>query len=151
MHKKVFGRKLSRNRRSRTALFRSLTKAIILNGRIKTTRAKALSVQRDLDKLMTLVGKESVAARRLALSYLANDRDITDMLFKKYAAATTKRKSGFTRLTTLSRRRGDNALMVSLEWVDAPATVEVKPSKKVKSSKGRSASDRKEKAVTVAK
>lgn len=130
MFKKVFGRKLNRNRRSRTALFRSLTKSIILNGKIKTTRAKALAVQRDLDKLMTMVGKESVPARRQVLSYLANDKDATDMLFSKYTGATKTRKSGFTRITTLEKRRGDNALMVSLEWVEAPAEAKKKAVKK---------------------
>lgn len=117
MRNKVFGKKLNRNRRSRTALFRSLSKAMILNGSIKTTRAKALAVQKTLDGLMKLVAEESLRSRRDALSRLANDREATDMLFEKYASLAKSRKSGYTTIAQLTPRRGDSAEMLQVSWV----------------------------------
>lgn len=120
MRKKVFGRKLNRNRRSRTALFRSLSKAMITHGSIKTTRAKAKALEPDLDRLMRLVAEGSLSSKRLALSMLANDREVTDMLFEKYADLSKSRKSGFTTMSLLPPRRGDSAEMMQISWVQMP-------------------------------
>lgn len=49
MNKKVFGRKLSRSRPAREALFAQLTRALILNGKIVTTKAKAKAIQGDVE------------------------------------------------------------------------------------------------------
>lgn len=117
MRKKVFGKKLNRNRKSRASLFRSLAKSMILHGNIKTTRAKAKAVQRELDRLMRLVADGSVAKRRLALSSLGNDRKATDILFEKYVVLAKSRKSGFTTLSILPNRRGDDAEMMQVSWV----------------------------------
>lgn len=118
MNKKVFGRKLSRNTQSRKALFRSLISAIIQYGEITTTKAKAKAVVRDIDKLMTLVSKNTVASRRSVLAKLANDKKTTDKLFFDYIEFTKKRKSGFTRIISLPARKGDAAEMAKIEWVD---------------------------------
>lgn len=136
MRKKVFGRKLNRNRRSRTALFRSLSKAMIMHGSIKTTRAKAKALEPELDRLMGLVAEGSLASRRQALSMLANDRKVTDMLFEKYASLAQSRKSGFTTSALLPPRRGDSAEMMQISWVEVPVSekevVEKKEEKKDK-------------------
>ena len=83
MKKKVFGRKLSRDRGSRTALYRALLKALILRGEIKTTYAKAKTIQPEIEKLITLAKKSNVSARRIVYARLANDRQSTNRLFKK--------------------------------------------------------------------
>ena len=83
MHKRVFGRKFSRDHGSRAALLRALSRAFIKEGKIKTTSAKAKGVQRDIEKLMTLVRKNTVPSRRLALSRLGNDHAMVEKLFKE--------------------------------------------------------------------
>jgi large subunit ribosomal protein L17 len=129
MNKRIFGRKLSRSRPSREALFASLARALIINGKIETTRAKAKAVQGDLEKLVTLAKSGEVRARRKAVSYLDNARDVADILFQKVAKAFASRASGYTRMVSLPPRVGDNAPMVRLEWTEK---VEFEPKKKEK-------------------
>jgi large subunit ribosomal protein L17 len=132
MNKKVFGRKLSRSRPAREALFVSLTRAMVLNGKIITTHAKAKAVQGNFDKFVTLAKKGDVTARRRALSKLDNSRDVVDLLFKKIAPAFSGRSSGYTRLVSLPRRKGDNARMMRIEWTEK---IEMKEEKKAKEPK----------------
>ncbi|CAN5299041.1 50S ribosomal protein L17 [soil metagenome] len=118
MYKQIAGFKLSRNSNSRKALFRSLIAALILNGKIETTKVKTKAIQGDIDKLFTLVVKDSLANRRLALSKLGNDTVSTDKLFGELKQLTKKRTSGFTRIINLPNRKGDNAPMARMEWTD---------------------------------
>jgi len=115
MKKKVYGAKLSRGRSARMALRRSLIRALVLNGKIVTTKSKVKFVQRDVEKLVSDSIKADVAKRRAVYAFLANDRKISDRLFE-IANGFSSRSSGFTRTTLLPRRRGDNAEMASLEW-----------------------------------
>lgn len=138
MNKHVFGRKLSRSRPAREALFSSLIRALILSGKIETTRAKAKAIQGQAEKMVTLAKKGSINARRKVLAELDNDRKVCDLLFQKVAPAFTSRSSGFTRIIHLSVRRGDAAQMVRMEWtekVDMAPKKEVKPEKKAKAVK----------------
>lgn len=143
MRKKVFGRKLNRNRRSRASLFRSLSKAMILHGSVKTTRAKAKAIIKELDRLMGFVADGSVAKRRDALSQLGNDRKATDMLFEKYSEFAKSRKSGFTTLSILPPRRGDSAEMLQISWVEMPKPEETKAEPKKSKEKVKKAEDKK--------
>lgn len=118
MLKKVFGKKLSRERASRAALFRSLTAALISHGKIETTEAKAKAVLRDVEKLISLAKEGGVAARRRILGYLGNDRETTDALFTKIAPTFSGVKSGFVRIIKLPARKGDRAPMARLELVE---------------------------------
>jgi len=136
MRKMVFGRKLSRNRRSRTALFRSLTRAMILEGKITTTKAKAKAVVGDLDDLMRLVAEGTINARRAVLAKLGNDKEATDLAFKKYQNLAKSRKSGFTNLAQILPRRGDAAEMMQISWVEVPLE-EVKTLTKAKPVKAK--------------
>jgi len=118
MNKKVFGRKLSRSRPARESLFATLAKAMILNGKMVTTRAKAKAVQSSVEKMVTMAKKGDLAARRRALSALDNQREAAEVLFQKVAKAFTNKNSGFTRIISLPRRVGDNAQMVRMEWTE---------------------------------
>jgi large subunit ribosomal protein L17 len=75
MNKRVFGRKLSRSRPSREALFASLAQSLIINGKIVTTRAKAKAVQGSVEKMVTLAKSGSIASRRKVMSNLDNKRE----------------------------------------------------------------------------
>lgn len=116
MRKKVFGRHLSRGRKARRALFRSLIRALALYGKITTTKAKAYAIVGEIDKIIGLAKENSLAARQRILINLGNDRKTTDLLFKKIAPVFKERKSGFTKLTPLPVRRGDAAEMTRIEW-----------------------------------
>jgi large subunit ribosomal protein L17 len=132
MNKKVFGRKLSRSRPAREALFATLVRSMIISGKIKTTMAKAKAIQGDLEHMVTLAKKADVASRRRALAYLDNDRKISDLLFQQVGQFFKTRTSGFTRITSLPERRGDNAKMAAIEWTEK---VELKEKVKAKKEK----------------
>lgn len=124
MKKKVFGRKLSRSRPAREALFASLARAMILNGKITTTRAKGKSVQSNLERFITLAKKGSLSSKRSILARLDNARDVFDILLSRIVPAFSKRTSGYTRLVRLPSRRGDNAEMVRVEWTEKVEVIE---------------------------
>jgi large subunit ribosomal protein L17 len=118
MNKKVFGRKLSRSRPAREALFASLAQSLIINGKIVTTRAKAKAVIGSVEKMVTLAKAGTIAARRKVMSSLDNKRDATDLLFQKVVKAFPAKSSGFVRIISLPRRVGDNAQIVRMEWTE---------------------------------
>lgn len=118
MNKRVFGRKLSRSRPAREALFASLAQSLIINGKIVTTRAKAKAVAGSVEKMVTLAKSGTIAARRKVMSKLDNARGATDILFQKVVKAFPTKNSGFTRIISLPRRVGDNAQMVRMEWTE---------------------------------
>ena len=140
MNKRVFGRKLSRSRPAREALFASLTQSLIINGKIVTTRAKAKAVSASVDKIVTMAKTGTLAARRKVMSKLDNARTATDILFQKVVKAFPAKTSGFTRIISLPRRVGDNAQMVRMEWTEkveyeVKKKEDAKANSKVKSKK----------------
>jgi len=132
MKKKVFGRKLSRNLKSRRALSKSLVKALIEHGSIKTTLSKAKFVQKDVEKLVIISKKEGLNAKRLAYSRLGNNKILTDKMFTEVAMAFENTKSGFTRIIKLPKRKGDSADMAKIEWSRKVSSVEGSKTKKAK-------------------
>ncbi|RJR29293.1 50S ribosomal protein L17 [Candidatus Microgenomates bacterium] len=118
MRKRILGRKLSRDRGSRAALFRALVRSLVLSGSIVTTRARAKAVQPDIEKLITLVASGDLASKRSVLARLANDRKTLELLVARYLSFKDVRKSGFTRIISMPPRKGDNAPMARLEWTE---------------------------------
>ena len=116
MKKRVFGKYLSRSRKARKALYRSLVRAMVIHGSIKTTKAKAKFVQGQVEKLISISKIGDLSARRRVYAALGNDRKTTDELFTHIAKAFFQVKGGYTRIVALPTRRGDNAQIVRLEW-----------------------------------
>ncbi|QPC85181.1 50S ribosomal protein L17 [Phototrophicus methaneseepsis] len=127
------GKKLGRDSGQRKALAKNLTYALLTNGSIKTTKAKAQFVRPYAERLITVAkrglakaeadGNDEIAvhARRVAASRLGNDRDVVQKLFDEIAPRYADRNGGYTRMYKLGARKGDNAPMVLLELVDNEA------------------------------
>lgn len=88
------------------------------SGKITTTKARVKAIQGQVDKYVSRAKKGGVAIRRKILAEMGNDRETVDALFTKVAKTMAQRKSGFTKITLLPRRKGDNAEMARLEWVE---------------------------------
>ena len=131
MLKKVSGKKLGRSRTALLALMRSQARSVIANGYITTIESKAKVVQRFIEKLSSKAQIVSVAKRREILAELANDSKTVDKLLTH--VSKLNRKSGFTRIIKFPARRGDNAKMARIEWVDKEIVEE--PKAKVKETK----------------
>lgn len=130
MKKRIYGKKLARSQSARRALVRSLIRALVVNGKIVTTKAKAKVVQSEVEKCINLVKGSSLSSRRRLSSRLGNDRTSVDVLVNQIAPVFRKRSGGYTRLTLLTQRRGDVSKMARVEWTEA---VESKLEKKEKS------------------
>jgi len=131
-HRKA-GKKLSRNRAQRKALFKSLINALVIYGEIKTTEAKAKAVRRLVEKLITKGKSGTLHARRLIFAFLQNKK-VVSKIVDELGPLFKDRPGGFTRIIRLGKRRGDDAMMVSLQLVEKP----VKPEEKETSRKEKS-------------
>ncbi len=123
-HRKT-GRKLNRNIHQRKALFKNLIAALILKGKISTTEAKAKAIKRLVDKLVNRAKKGTIQARRLIAAFIP-DKKAVNKLVDEIAPRMQKRPSGFTTLERVSRRRGDNAVVVEVGFVDQVVEAEKK-------------------------
>lgn len=117
MRHNITGRRLGRSTNHRKALFRNLASELIRHNRIKTTEAKAKSIQAMAEKLITLAKRGDVHARRLAA------RDIYDpavlyKLFNEIGPKVQDRAGGYTRIYKLGPRQGDAAPMALIEIVE---------------------------------
>ncbi|MDY6867715.1 MAG: 50S ribosomal protein L17 [Chloroflexota bacterium] len=125
MRHKVKGRRLNRSGGHRTAMRRTMIRQLFENERIKTTLAKAKSIQADAEKLITLAKNSldadeivGVNARRKAASQLGNgSRPIVQKLFDDIAPRYTSRNGGYTRILKLGPR-SDGAEMALIELVE---------------------------------
>lgn len=120
----VFGYRLGRNSGQRNALRRTMINQLFTHERIRTTRAKAMAIRGDAERLITLARNSSngsdvdkVNARRLAASKMASP-DTVRKLFDDIAPRYATRNGGYTRMLKLVPRLGDAAEMVLLELVE---------------------------------
>ena len=117
MHRHGYkGRKFGRETDQRRALERGLIKALIENTAITTTLAKAKEIRREAEKLITIAKKGGLANRRI-LIYRLDDIKTADLLMDKIAPQV-KRDSGYLRIERAGFRRGDNAEMATISFVD---------------------------------
>jgi large subunit ribosomal protein L17 len=124
MRHQIAGRKLDRTSGQRTALRKTLMNQFIEHERIHTTRAKALAVRGEVEKLVTLAkhgikagDQKMVHARRIVASRLSNAASVK-RLFDEIAPRYEKTNGGYTRILKLGMRKGDAAEMVLLEFVE---------------------------------
>lgn len=129
MRHRVAGKKLSRSRTHRKALFKNLLSALIMHGEIQTTESKAKAICRLFDKLVTKGKAGTLHARRLVAAFL-NNKKAVNKLVDEIAPLFKERPGGFTRIIRLGRRRGDDAMIVKLELVEKPRTAETRKERK---------------------
>ncbi|MBP5512628.1 50S ribosomal protein L17 [Candidatus Saccharibacteria bacterium] len=134
MHRHGYkGRKFGRETDQRLALTRGLMCSLIKYQTITTTLARAKEIRRGTEKLITLAKKGDLASRRLVIARL-NDLE-TATLLVDVIAPQIKRNSGYLRIEHAGFRRGDNAEMGTISFVDEfnfeePAKEEKKADKK---------------------
>jgi len=150
MRHRIAGRQLSRTREHRLAMRRNLVSSLFEHETVSTTIQKAKEVRGFAEKLITLAGKGTLAARRRAIALL-NDRAIyadedgknvkvgtvIGKLFSEIGPRYLDRPGGYTRIIHLSKRRlGDDGQLVLLQLVGQEETAaEKKPRKKKRSKK----------------
>ena len=111
-----FGRRLSRDTNARRALLSNLASSLFINGAVITTLAKAKFARPHVEKLVTEAKKNHLSSNRLLASILSYQA--FKNLVKQARQLYDERTSGFTRITKIGPRRGDNAQMARLELLD---------------------------------
>jgi len=177
MRHRKSGRQFGRNTSHRRAMFRALTANLVAHERIETTDAKAKELRRVAEKLITkairlgpiaytpqkdldAAGKaKRIAAeqrmgrflRRFAVVNRGGEErrvDLIEKVFLDLAKRFRDRHGGYTRIIKLGRRRGDNAAMSLIEFVelgaDGSSGTPSKAKGKSKPTKGAEASEKAE-------
>ncbi|MGM0431485.1 MAG: 50S ribosomal protein L17 [Spirochaetota bacterium] len=131
MRHKVGYNRLDRKTSHRMAMKRNMVISLLRYERITTTKAKALEVRRDAEKMITRAKVDSVHNRRVVAKDV-NDKAVLNKLFTEIGPMFAKRPGGYTRILKIGQRQGDAADMVILELVQktAEAQEESKPKKK---------------------
>jgi large subunit ribosomal protein L17 len=97
-------------------MFRNLATSLFRHEKIETTDAKAKDLRGFAEKLITLAKRGDLSARRLAFRDIRDD-EVLKKLFDDIAVRYKARPGGYTRLTKVRIRRGDNAPMSVIELV----------------------------------
>jgi large subunit ribosomal protein L17 len=94
----------------------NLASQLFEHGRIVTTEAKAKRLRPLAEKLITKAKRGDIHARRLVLTTV-RDKGVVHTLFTEIAPSLADREGGYTRITKVGPRKGDNAPMAVIELV----------------------------------
>ena len=94
----------------------NLATALFEHGRITTTEAKARRLRPVAERLITFAKRGDLHARRQVLS-VVSDKGIVHSLFTEIGPGFAERQGGYTRITKIGPRKGDNAPMAVIELV----------------------------------
>ena len=111
-------------------MLRNVVTDLIIRGSVKVTAATAKDVIKEADRLVTLTKKEDVMnAKRQAAAFVRNivadektGANALDKLFAEIGPKMKDRNGGYTKQYKLENRRGDNAPVVLVTWVDSLST-----------------------------
>ena len=128
-------KKLNRTSEHRKSLIKNMLNSLIKYEQITTTLPKAKTLKPQIDKVITLGKKGSLANKKNLFSRLQdkiNTRKVTNVLSKRYLS----RKGGYSRIIKAGFRYGDRAPLAIIELVDRDINAKkIDVKKKVKESK----------------
>lgn len=103
----------------------NLATSLFQHGRITTTEAKAKRLSPLADRLVTFAKRGDLHARRRVMSVI-RDKSVVHELFTEIGPQYAGRPGGYTRITKIGPRKGDNAPMAVIELVEPMAEAVVK-------------------------
>src|SRR6476619_5211682 len=118
MPKPAKGARLGGSAAHEKLLLANLARSLFEHGRITTTEAKARRLRPVAERLITKAKKGDMHNRRQVLQTIT-DKGIVHTLFTEIAPRYENRPGGYTRITKIGNRRGDNAPMAVIELVEA--------------------------------
>ncbi|WP_448061952.1 50S ribosomal protein L17 [Cellulomonas hominis] len=99
----------------------NLATSLFEHKRITTTETKAKRLRPLAERLITFAKRGDLHARRRVLT-VVKDKSVVHTLFTEIAPAVAERQGGYTRITKIGARKGDNAPMVVIELVLEPVS-----------------------------
>ena len=94
----------------------NLATALFQHGKITTTEAKARRLRPVAERLITFAKRGDLHARRHVMT-MVTDKGVVHQLFTEIAPEFSERDGGYTRITKIGPRKGDNAAMAVIELV----------------------------------
>lgn len=102
-------------------MLRNMATSLFLHGRIETTETKAKRLRPLAERMVSFAKRGDLASRRRVLAQLT-DKTAVHKLFAEVAPLVADRNGGYTRITKLGFRKGDNAPMACIELVLEPVS-----------------------------
>ena len=109
-------------------MLRNMATSLFKHGKITTTETKAKRLRPLAERLVTFAKRGDLASRRRVIAQLT-ERSVVHELFTNIAPQVADRQGGYTRITKLGFRKGDNAPMALIELVLEPVNAKPKASK----------------------
>ena len=109
-------------------MLRNMATSLFKHGKITTTETKAKRLRPLAERLVTFAKRGDLAARRRVIAQLT-ERSVVHELFTNIAPQVADREGGYTRITKLGFRKGDNAPMALIELVLEPVNAKPKANK----------------------
>ncbi|OUE23384.1 50S ribosomal protein L17 [Clavibacter michiganensis] len=106
----------------------NLAQSLFEHKSIKTTETKAKRLRPVAERLVTFAKRGDLHARRRVMGIIPS-KSVVHELFTEIAPLVAERDGGYTRITKLGFRKGDNAPMVQIELVLEPVTPKVRSSR----------------------
>jgi large subunit ribosomal protein L17 len=115
------GRRLGGSPAHQRHILANLATALFEHGKITTTEAKARRLRPFAERLITFAKRGDLHARRQVLT-VVTDKDVVHTLFTEIGPSFAARDGGYTRITKIGPRKGDNAPLAVIELVPEEAT-----------------------------
>ncbi len=109
-------------------MLRNMATSLFKHGKITTTETKAKRLRPLAERLVTFAKRGDLAARRRVIAQLT-EKSVVHELFENIAPQVADRQGGYTRITKLGFRKGDNAPMALIELVLEPVNAKPKANK----------------------
>ncbi|MCW2909688.1 MAG: ribosomal protein [Actinomycetia bacterium] len=110
------GRRLGGSAAHQRHLLANLATALFEHGKITTTEAKARRLRPYAERLITFAKRGDLSARREVLT-VVTDKGVVHTLFTEIGPQFATREGGYTRITKIGPRKGDNAPLAVIELV----------------------------------
>src|SRR5262245_53441775 len=121
------GRRLGGSAAHQQHMLANLATALFEHGKITTTESRARRLRPVAERLITFAKRGDLHARRQVLT-LVRDKTVVKTLFDDIGPSYAARQGGYTRITKIGPRKGDNAAMAVIELITE--TAEVKPARR---------------------
>ena len=115
------GRRLGGSSAHQRHIMANLATALFEHGKITTTEAKARRLRPYAERLITFAKRGDLHARREVLT-VVTDRGVVHTLFTEIGPRFATREGGYTRITKIGPRKGDNAPLAVIELVEEEAS-----------------------------
>ena len=112
------GRRLGGSPAHQRLMLSNLATALFEHGKLTTTEAKARRLRPLAERMITFAKRGDLHARRQVLTVVRN-KGVVHTLFTEIGPRFEHRQGGYTRITKVGPRKGDNAPMAVIELVEA--------------------------------